>query len=161
MMRLQRKTFSRRTVETLKAGKHTIFWDSQLTGFGIRVRKSGHKNGVVHTRAAGKLPKAGRSPSAAADRYSDRGRPLLWGPSLPLGAAAGTGRGQFLDSGGQMLGQILREGELKGFSHLGAAEIEGHVGPVRAAGDPAGRDLAVHVCAAHCSSSAFGGLSSA
>ena len=49
--------------------------------------------------------------------------------------------------GGQVLGQILREGELEGLSHLGAAEVEGHESPVRAAGDPAGRGLAVHVCA--------------
>ena len=47
--------------------------------------------------------------------------------------------GQLLDAGGQVLGQILREGELEGLSHLGAAEAEGYESPVRAAGDPAGR----------------------
>ena len=71
------------------------------------------------------------------------------------------GGASFWMQGGQVLGQILREGELEGLSHLDAAEVEGHESPVRAAGDPAGRDLAVHVCAAHCTSSAFGGLSSA
>ena len=64
--------------------------------------------------------------------------------------------GQLLDTGGQVLGQILREGELEGLSHLGAAEVEGYESPVRAAGDPAGRDLAVHACAAYRTSSAFG-----
>ena len=38
--------------------------------------------------------------------------------------------------GGQVLGQILREGELEGLSHLGAAEVEGHESPVRVLATP-------------------------
>ena len=55
-----------------------------------------HKDGVlsiVIPNLASRCPKAGRSPSAAAGRYSGRGRPRLRGPSLLLGAAASTGRG--------------------------------------------------------------------
>ena len=53
MAKLQYKTISRRTVEALKAGKDTVFWDSELVGFGVRVYPSGSKYYVVQTRAGG------------------------------------------------------------------------------------------------------------
>ena len=43
------------TVKALKAGKDTILRDSEFTGFGLRVRKSGRKNYVLQTRVDGKL----------------------------------------------------------------------------------------------------------
>ena len=47
---------TRRAVEALKAnGADTVHWDGELTGFGIRVRKSGRKNYVLQTRVRGKL----------------------------------------------------------------------------------------------------------
>ena len=47
---------TRRAVEALKAnGADTVYWDGELTGFGIRVRKSGRKNYVLQTRVRGKL----------------------------------------------------------------------------------------------------------
>ena len=47
---------TKRAVEALKAnGADTVYWDSELTGFGIRVRKSGRKNYVLQTRVDGKL----------------------------------------------------------------------------------------------------------
>ena len=47
---------TRRTVEALKAnGADTVYWDGELTGFGMRVRKSGRKNYVLQTRIDGKL----------------------------------------------------------------------------------------------------------
>ena len=47
---------SRRAVEALKAnGADTVYWDGELTGFGVRVRKSGRKNYVLQTRVRGKL----------------------------------------------------------------------------------------------------------
>ena len=54
MARLQRTTISRRTVEALKAKKDTVYWDSELMGFGVRVYPTGRKVYVVQTRAGGK-----------------------------------------------------------------------------------------------------------
>ena len=57
MARLQETTISRRTVEGLKVEKDTVFWDSELSGFGVRVYPSGSKYYVVQTRAGGKAAK--------------------------------------------------------------------------------------------------------
>ena len=47
---------TKRAVEALKAnGADTVYWDGELTGFGIRVRKSGRKNYILQTRIDGKL----------------------------------------------------------------------------------------------------------
>ena len=54
MAKLQRTTISRRTVEALKAHRDTVFWDSELLGFGVRVYPTGRKVYVVQTRAGGK-----------------------------------------------------------------------------------------------------------
>ena len=42
MARFRKKTISRRTVEALKVDKDTIFWDSELAGFGVRVLSLTH-----------------------------------------------------------------------------------------------------------------------
>lgn len=57
MARLRTKTISRRTVEALEVEKDTVFWDSELSGFGVRVYPSGSKVYVVQTRAGGKPAK--------------------------------------------------------------------------------------------------------
>ena len=57
MARLRTKTISRRTVEALSVEKDTVFWDSELSGFGVRVYPSGAKMYVVQTRAGGKAAK--------------------------------------------------------------------------------------------------------
>ncbi len=57
MARLQTRTISRRTVETLKVEKDTVFWDSELMGFGVRVYPSGSKYYAVQTRAGGAAAK--------------------------------------------------------------------------------------------------------
>ena len=47
---------TRRAVEAIKPnGADTLYWDGELTGFGLRVRKSGRKNYVLQTRVRGKL----------------------------------------------------------------------------------------------------------
>ncbi len=57
MARFETKTVSRRTVEALKVEKDTVFWDSELSGFGVRVYPSGSKYYVVQTRAGGRAAK--------------------------------------------------------------------------------------------------------
>lgn len=47
---------TKRTVDALKPnGTDSVYWDGELTGFGVRVRKSGRKNYVVQTRVADRL----------------------------------------------------------------------------------------------------------
>ena len=36
-MAVQQKTLSNRTVAALKVARDTVFWDRDLTGFGVRV----------------------------------------------------------------------------------------------------------------------------
>ena len=57
MARFKTKTISKRTVESLKVDKDTLFWDSELTGFGVRVHPTGRKVYVVQTRVGGKAAK--------------------------------------------------------------------------------------------------------
>ncbi len=55
MARLDSGTISRRTVEALRAGeREAVFWDRELSGFGVRVYPSGSKVYLVQTRAGGK-----------------------------------------------------------------------------------------------------------
>ena len=54
MAKLNRTTISRRTVERLEAERDTVYWDSELLGFGVRVYPTGRKVYVVQTRADGK-----------------------------------------------------------------------------------------------------------
>ena len=53
MARFKTKTISRRTVDALDAEKDTMFWDSELSGFGVRVYPSGKKAYIVQTRGRG------------------------------------------------------------------------------------------------------------
>lgn len=47
---------TKRSVDAIKAdGTDTVYWDGELTGFGLRVRRSGRKVYVVQTRVDGKL----------------------------------------------------------------------------------------------------------
>ena len=47
---------TKRSVDAVKTdGTDTVYWDGELTGFGLRVRRSGRKSYVVQTRIAGKL----------------------------------------------------------------------------------------------------------
>ena len=57
MAKLNTQTISRRTVERLAVEKDTVFWDSELMGFGVRVYPSGSKYYVVQTRAGGAAAK--------------------------------------------------------------------------------------------------------
>ena len=47
---------TKRSVDAVKPdGTDTVYWDGELTGFGLRVRRSGRKVFVVQTRVSGKL----------------------------------------------------------------------------------------------------------
>ncbi len=50
MAKLKYKTISKRTVEALRVEKDTVFWDRELTGFGVRVYPSGGRVYVVQAR---------------------------------------------------------------------------------------------------------------
>ena len=52
-MKLKTKKISRRTVEALKVDRDTVFWDSELSGFGVRAYPSGSRYYVVQARAPG------------------------------------------------------------------------------------------------------------
>ena len=55
MARLNGATISRRTVEALPVGeREAVFWDHELSGFGVRVYPSGTKVYLVQTRSGGK-----------------------------------------------------------------------------------------------------------
>ena len=55
-MTRRRSKLTKRAVDALKPnGKDAVYWDSELTGFGLRVRKSGRKHYVVQTRLNGRL----------------------------------------------------------------------------------------------------------
>ena len=73
MARIGKKTISRRTVEALKVEKDTIFWDSELAGFGVRVHPTGRKVYIAQTRADGKAAKRVPAPHRPCfGRYSAR-----------------------------------------------------------------------------------------
>ena len=53
MAKLEYKTLSNRTVEKLKVTKDTVFWDHELTGFGVRVYPTDGKVYVAQARGPG------------------------------------------------------------------------------------------------------------
>ncbi len=54
MARFGKKAILRRTFEALKVGKNTIFWDSELAGFGVCGHPTGRKVYIGQTRADGR-----------------------------------------------------------------------------------------------------------
>ena len=74
MAKLKRRSISRRTVEALSADKDTVFWDRELTGFGVRVYPSGAKYYIVQVRgpAGSKRVTVGRHGVLTADRARRR-----------------------------------------------------------------------------------------
>ena len=54
MAKLRRRSISKRTVEALPVGeREAVYWDSSLSGFGVRVYPSGSRIYLVQTRAGG------------------------------------------------------------------------------------------------------------
>ena len=54
MAKLEYKTLSNRTVEKLKVTKDTVFWDHELTGFGVRVYPTDSKVYIAQARGPGR-----------------------------------------------------------------------------------------------------------
>ena len=50
MAKLQHGTLSNRMVARLKVAKDTVYWDRELTGFGVRVYPTGSKVYIVQAR---------------------------------------------------------------------------------------------------------------
>ncbi len=57
MVKLRNNRISRRTVDAIAVERDTVFWDSELQGFGVRVYPSGRKVYIVQTRARGEAKK--------------------------------------------------------------------------------------------------------
>ena len=70
MAKYEYRTLSNRTVEKLKVEKDTVFWDWDLTGFGIRVYPTGGKVYVAQARGPGgpKRVTVGRTAYSARSR---------------------------------------------------------------------------------------------
>ena len=74
---------------------------------------------------------------------------IMW--SCDLWEGLRIGACQPLDGVGHVQGQVLGHGELEGIAVSRAAEVDGHLGPVRADGDAAGSGLTVFPAfRAHC-----------
>ena len=54
MAKLHYSSISKRMVEALEVDRDTIFWDRELSGFGVRAYASGKKVYIVQARAKGK-----------------------------------------------------------------------------------------------------------
>ena len=74
MAKLQYRSISRRMVEALPAERDTVYWDNELTGFGVRVYPTGAKVYVVQSRGPGGLKRVtvGRHGVISADRARRR-----------------------------------------------------------------------------------------
>ncbi len=80
MARLQYRTISKRTVDRLSAeGRDAVFWDRELSGFGVRVYPSGTKVYVVQTRAQGRSTRVavGRHGVISADQARRKAAMLI------------------------------------------------------------------------------------
>ncbi len=80
MARLQYRTISKRTVDRLSTeGRDAVFWDRELSGFGVRVYPSGTKVYVVQTRAQGKSTRiaVGRHGVISADQARRKAAMLI------------------------------------------------------------------------------------
>ena len=79
MAKLEYRSISRRTVEALSVEKDTVFWDSELKGFGVRVYPSGSRVYVVQSRGplGPKRVTVGRHGVISADQARHRAALIL------------------------------------------------------------------------------------
>ena len=79
MAKLKYRTISKRTVEALPVEKDTVYWDRELTGFGVRVYPSGAKVYMVQSRGPNGLKRVtvGRHGVISADVARRRAAMML------------------------------------------------------------------------------------
>ena len=79
MAKLEYRSISNRTVEALSVKKDTVFWDSGLKGFGVRVYPSGSKVYVVQSRGpwGSKRITVGRHGVISSDQARQRAASIL------------------------------------------------------------------------------------
>ena len=79
MAKLQYSTISKRTVEALSVEKDTVFWDRELTGFGVRVYPTGGRVYVAQSRGpeGAKRVTVGRHGVISADQARRRAALIL------------------------------------------------------------------------------------
>ena len=79
MTKLEHRSISERTVAALKVEKDTVFWDRELTGFGVRVYPSGSKVYIVQSRGpdGAKRVTVGRHGVISADEARRRAAPII------------------------------------------------------------------------------------
>ena len=83
MAKLTTATISKRTVEAVAVEKDTVYWDPELSGFGVRAYPSGSKYYVVrelrhgnrslppaHTASGGRMSAPMLPPTRAAEAFS-------------------------------------------------------------------------------------------
>ena len=109
-MKLEGVKISRRTVEALKADRDTVFWDSELPGFGVRVYPGGGRCYVVQTRKKGEAARrvtVGRhgviTPEEARERAALVIARIKAGEKAPPGPLAGPG---VKPAGGPTMGEL-------------------------------------------------------
>lgn len=76
-----------------------MVWSDRLTGFGLRVRASGHKAWVVELTERGRLRVATPGPVTDVNARTARARARALLAGLPVKQAAGHGKGGLLPTG--------------------------------------------------------------
>ncbi len=107
MAKLVRRTISRRTVESLPAGeRETVFWDRELSGFGVRVYPSGSKVYLAQTRADGKSRRVtlGRHGLISADQARRKAAQLI--ADIKAGNEPGLGNGAARRAAGPTVAEV-------------------------------------------------------
>ena len=108
MAKLRHGTISKRTVEAIEVEKDTVFWDRELTGFGMRAYASGAKVYVAQTRGPGgpKRVTVGRHGVISADQARRRAALIIARVKAgeePIGRAHGAADGT---DGGRTRGTV-------------------------------------------------------
>ena len=107
MAKLVRRTISRRTVESLPAGeRETVFWDRELSGFGVRVYPSGSKVYLAQTRADGKSRRVtlGRHGLISADQARRKAAQII--ADIKAGNEPGLGNGAARRAAGPTFAEV-------------------------------------------------------
>ena len=123
MAKLEAKRISQRTVEALTVEKDTVFWDPELSGFGVRVYPSGSKYYVVQTRGPGQAGEAGDGGPARRDQRGG-GAPARGADHRAHQGGQGSGGGAVGGAAGGRPHGCGTRGALAGRARRGALQAE-------------------------------------